>query len=279
MRDVPLTAIILSQDEERNIVPCLEALARVADVVLLDSGSTDRTVALACAARPDLRVFTRPFTDFGDQRNWALDHCSPREWVLFVDADEYCDAELLEEMAAFIADPGVAVGGFVAGRTMFLGTFLRRCTLYPSYQLRLLKLGAVRFVKEGHGQREVTDGPLIYLRHGWRHEAFSKGVAQWISRHNAYSTNEVELIERLATEPLEPAALVASDPVRRRRAWKRLAARAPGRPLLRFVYLAIVRGGLLDGWAGWQFCLLRLSHELHISVKRQERRSLPLERP
>jgi glycosyltransferase involved in cell wall biosynthesis len=267
---VPITAIILTQDEERNIVPCLSALSRAADVVIVDSGSRDRTLHLARATRPDVRVFERTFTDFGDQRNWALDHCAPREWVLFVDADEYCDPELLDEIATFIAAPGDAVGGFVAGRTVFLGTFLRRCTLYPSYQLRLLRRDTVRFVKEGHGQRELTEGPLRYLRHSWRHEAFSKGIAQWITRHNVYSSEEVELLERLRAEPLVWSSLLERDPINRRRAWKRLAAGVPGRPLVRFVYLLVVRGGVFDGRAGWYFCLLRLAHELHISVKRRE---------
>jgi glycosyltransferase involved in cell wall biosynthesis len=268
---VPVTAIVLTQDEAVNIRACLAALAPVEDVVIVDSGSQDDTLALARTQRPDVRVFVHPFRDFGEQRNWALEYTEPRhDWVLFVDADEFCDPELLEEIAGFIADPGDAVGGYVAGRNHFLGTWLRYSTMYPSYQLRLLRRGQVRYRKEGHGQRELTDGPLRYLRHGWRHEGFSKGVRQWIDRHNQYSSLEGELICRLREEPLRAAECLSGEPLRRRRALKRLGARLPGRPLLRFVYTYFARRGFLDGRAGWYYCLLRVAHDIHIGVKLKE---------
>lgn len=267
----PLTAIVLTRDEQQNIAACLRRLACVDDVVIVDSGSQDQTLAIARAVRPDLRVFVNAFEDFGQQRNWALDHTKPRHpWVLFVDADEFCDPELFDEIAALIADPGDYVGAYVAGRNYFLGQWLKRCTFYPSYQLRLLRLGEVRFRKEGHGQREVTTGRLCYLRHGWRHEGFSKGVHQWIARHNQYSSDEVELILRLRAEPLALAELFSRDAVRRRRALKRLAARLPLRPWLRFVYTYVLRLGFLDGRAALSFCALRFAHDLHIGVKLRE---------
>ena len=267
-----LTAIILTYDEADNIAACLAALDDIEDVIVLDSGSTDDTVALARAARRDVRVFTRPFTDFGDQRNWAIDNCAPRhDWILFVDADEFCTPALIGEIADFISNPGPHVGAFIAGRNMFLGRWLKHSTMYPSYQLRLFRRGEVRFRKEGHGQREVTEGQLAYLRSWWRHEAFSKGVHQWIARHNAYSTNEVELILRLRRERMILADCVSPDPIIRRRALKRLGARAPLRPWARFFYIYVLRGGFLDGRAGLNYCLLRLAHDLHISVKTAER--------
>lgn len=269
---MPATAIILTQDEAVNIRACVAALARVEDVVIVDSGSRDDTLALARAERPAIRVFEHPFQDFGDQRNWALDHTEPRhDWVLFVDADEFCDPELLDEIAGFIANPGETVGGYVAGRNYFLGTWLRYSTMYPSYQLRLLKRGQVRYRKEGHGQREVTDGPLRYLRYGWRHEGFSKGLHQWVARHNQYSTDEVELIQRLRAEPMRVREWVSREPLTRRRALKRLGARLPGRPLLRFLYTYVLRRGFLDGRAGLNYCLLRVAHDIHIGVKLRER--------
>jgi glycosyltransferase involved in cell wall biosynthesis len=272
---LPLTAIILTYNEASNMAPCLAALANVDDVVLVDSGSRDNTVALAQNLRPDIRVFEHPFEDFGAQRNWALDHATPRyPWVLFVDADEYCEPELLREIADFIGAPGRIVGAYIAGKNYFLGTWLRRTTFYPSYQLRLLKLGRVRYRKEGHGQREVTDGDLCYLRNGWRHEGFSKGVHQWVARHNQYSTDEVDLILSLRKEPIELKALVVADPIRRRRALKVLASRVPARPLWRFVYTYVIKRGFLDGKAGLDYCLLRVAHDLHIGVKIRERRVL-----
>src|SRR5690606_30532219 len=112
----------------------------------------------------------------------------------FVDADEFCSPALLDEISAFIANSGEHVGGYVAGKNYFLGRWLKHTTYYPSYQLRLLRFGEVRFRKEGHGQRETTDGPFVYFRESWRHEGFSQGVSHWIARHNRYSSEETELL-------------------------------------------------------------------------------------
>lgn len=268
---VPVTAIILTFNEASNMAPCLAALDGVDEVIVVDSGSSDETIARAKARRPDIRVLVHPFEDFGAQRNWALDHAEPRHpWVLFVDADEYCEPELLDEIRGFIAQPGEVVGAYIAGKNYFLGTWLRRSTFFPSYQLRLLKRGRVRYRKEGHGQREVTDGELCYLRNGWRHEGFSKGVHQWVARHNQYSTDEVELILRLRQESIDWKAMLSADPIARRRVLKVLAARLPARALWRFLYSYILRLGFLDGQAGLDYCLLRVAHDLHIGVKIRE---------
>jgi glycosyltransferase involved in cell wall biosynthesis len=269
---LPVTAIVLTHNEAVNIERCLAAMQRIEDIAIVDSGSDDNTLEIARRVRPDVRVFSHPFRDFGDQRNWALDHIQPKhEWILFVDADEYCTPELLDEIAALVAAPGQFVGAFIAGKTYFLGRWLRRSTLFPSYQLRLLRRGAVRFRKEGHGQREIADGPLAYLRHAWLHNAFAKGLDEWIARHNRYSSEEIELIVRLRAEPLQLREVFAADPIRRRRALKRLAARAPFRPATRFLYLYLWRRGFLDGWPGLVFCLLRYAHEVHILAKLAER--------
>jgi glycosyltransferase involved in cell wall biosynthesis len=272
---LPLTAIVLTLDEAANIRRCLECLARVEDVAILDSGSSDGTLDIARAARPDVRVYARPFTDFGDQRNYAIDHCSGRfDWILFVDADEFCTDPFLDEVAALVADPADKVGAFVAGRNYFLGTWLKHSTLFPSYQLRLLRRGHVRYRKEGHGQREMTDGPLHYFTEGWRHEGFSKGVAQWIDRHNRYSTEEIDLEWRLANEPLRLSEALSRDAIVRRRALKRLAARLPMRPLVQFLYLYVLRRGFLDGYAGLIYCVMMLAQQVLTQAKMVEARYL-----
>lgn len=265
-----VSAVILTHNEARNIVSCLSALRRVADVVIVDSGSTDETLVLAASVRPDVRIFSHPFLDFGDQRNWAIDHCELRhDWLLFVDADEYCDPELLSEISEFTSNPGGFVGGFIAGRNYFLGRWLKYSTMYPSYQLRLLRRGRVRYIKEGHGQREVADGPLKYMTHGWRHEAFSKGVHQWLARHNTYSTEEARrfIVDRAL--PIDWRQL-AQDRIARRRLMKQIALRLPLRPWIRFFYAWLFRGGVLDGRPGFYYCTLLLAHQLELDAKLAE---------
>jgi glycosyltransferase involved in cell wall biosynthesis len=269
---IPLTTIVLTQDEEINIQQCLDCLRRVDDVVIVDSGSTDATLNLAAAARPQVRIYSHPFQDFADQRNWALTHTEPKhEWVLFVDADEFCTPELLKEIAGFLADPGIYVGAFISGKNYLLGRWLRHCTLYPAPQLRLLKRGRIFYQKHGHGQREVADGQLVHLRQSWRHEGFSKGVAEWIARHNFYSTQEVDLLlaMRKGVPPWRDA--FSRDRVQRGRALKVLSARLPLRPLSTFFYLYVVRRGFLDGYPGFLYCALMMGHHINLMAKSAER--------
>jgi hypothetical protein len=188
-----------------------------------------------------------------------------------VDADEFCTPELATEIGKFIADPADAVGGFIKARDYFLGRWLKRSAFYPSYQLRLLKLGEVRYRKEGHGQREVTKGKLVYLEEWWRHEPISKGIHQWVTRQNEYTTRELELVESLAAESVRIGDLL-KGPVSRRRCLKRIAARCPWLYLFTFAYLYLFRLGFLDGIPGLVFCSLRQSNGIQLVAKCYERR-------
>lgn len=261
----PITIIILTHNEEANIAACLACLDWADDIVLLDSGSTDSTIEHAKAARPDIRIFDHPFTDFGDQRNWALDHTQPRhEWILFVDADERITPACASTIQEAVKAPGDKAGFYLTCRNFFMDRWIKHCTLYPSWQLRLLKKGFVRYRKEGHGQREVTDRPLGYIREPYDHFGFSKGLEHWKARHALYAANEAVLIHRLRSEPFALRDLFSPDPVTRRRGLKRLAARTPFRPFMRFCYIYIWRRGFLDGRPGLVFSMLRTRHEASI---------------
>jgi glycosyltransferase involved in cell wall biosynthesis len=274
-----VSVIILTLNEELNIRACLESLAWAGDIVVVDCGSRDNTLELAGRVRPDVRIFNHAFADFGDQRNWALNNTHPRhEWILFLDADERCTPACALAIQSAVQNPGNTAGFFLTCRNFFLGRWIKHCTFYPSWQLRLLKAGRVRFRKEGHGQREVSDGPLRYIPEPYNHFGFSKGIEHWIARHNVYSTNEVELIHQLRLQPLGLKDLLSADPVARRRGLKRLAARVGCRPFWRFLYMYVFRAGFLDGYPGFVFCMLRVAHEIHITAKLAEsRRSRGLE--
>ena len=141
--------------------------------------------------------------------------------------------------------------------------------MFPSWQLRLLKKGRVRYRKEGHGQCEVLDGPAGYIETPYDHLDLSKGLSEWLARHNAYSTQEAELLLRLRAEPLHIGSLFG-EPIERRRCLKRLAARLGGSSVAWFVYLYIIRGGFLDGRPGYLYCLLKAAQQIHIKAKLAE---------
>ncbi len=268
---LPISVIVLTFNEEINIAGCLESLDWADDVIVVDSYSSDATNQRARQTRPGVRVVQHAFKDFGDQRNWALDHAQPRNpWVLFLDADERSTPAFAEKVEAAIRNPGDKVGFYLSCRNIFLDRWIKHCTLYPSWQLRLLKLGEVRFRKEGHGQREVTEGPLGYIAEPYDHFLFSKGIAEWIRRQEVYSSNETELLLQFRREPLRLRDLLTREPLRRRRCLKRLAARTILRPFFSFVYFYVLRRGFLEGRPGLLFCLLRAAHDIHISAKLEE---------
>ena len=113
------------------------------------------------------RVFERPFDDFGAQRNYALDEIEFKHpWVFHLDADERFNEELRAECERVIEED-VHSAYFVPNKIIFLGKWIKHCTQYPYPQVRLLKIGEVRFMKAGHGQKEDTAsvgwGTLIFL--------------------------------------------------------------------------------------------------------------------
>jgi len=268
---IPVTVIVLTHNEAVNIVPCLECLGVFAEIIVVDSGSTDATLDLVHDRFPHVRLLQHPFEDFGQQRNWALDHAGPaHDWILFLDADERCTPSCADAIRSAVINPGDKAGFFLCYRNIFLGRWIKRSTMYPTWQLRLLMRGRVRYMKEGHGQREVMDGPAGYIDVPYDHFGFGKGIKEWIARHNEYSTNEVELLEALGESPMKFTEIFAKDRIRRHRTLKRMAARAPLRPLVWFIYLYFIRLGCLDGYPGLVFCYLRLAHELHIQAKHAE---------
>lgn len=268
---IPVSVIVLTKNEAANIHGCIQRLAEFEEVVVVDSGSTDGTPDILARDFPDVRVYQHPFKDFGDQRNWAIDHTDVKsEWILFLDADEHCTAELSDEIYGVVTSDRGEVGYYLTCRNIFLNRWIKRCTMFPSWQLRLFRKSCVRYRKEGHGQREVTNGRLGYLKNPYNHYGFSQGIEHWIARHNRYSTDEVQLILRLRDEPLRLSDLFRTA-IQRRRALKRIASRTGWmRPWFRFAFLYIGKLGVLDGRAGLIFCLLRLSHEIHIIAKLAE---------
>lgn len=258
--------LILTRDEESNLPACLDSIRWCDDVVVLDSGSTDRTVELARSA--GCRVFEHPFADFAAQRNYGLDHIAfHHPWVFHLDADERFTPELRSACEAAAAGDSCS-GYLVPGRMMFRGRWLRRAAAYPVYQMRFMKRGEVRFVQVGHGQREgASRRGLGRLTADYVHEPFAKGLDDWWRKHERYAADEAR---QIASEPPIRAidwrdALAGADPLTRRRALKRIAGTLPFRGGLRFLHLYVIRMGFLDGAPGFAYARLMARYESRIA--------------
>ena len=185
------SVLILTRNEEQNLSDCLASVKWCDDIVVLDSLSTDGTVAVARSA--GARVVERSFDDFATQRNYALDKIPfQHPWVFHLDADERFTKSLQRECETVIAEDQQS-GFLVPSRLMFMDKWLRWSGMYPVYQMRLMKLGEIRFIQAGHGQREAeAKRGVSKLREPYLHYNFSKGLDDWREKHDRYSTKEAE---------------------------------------------------------------------------------------
>jgi glycosyltransferase involved in cell wall biosynthesis len=262
---VKVSALILTFNEEANLSGCLKALVWCDDVVVLDSGSTDRTMEVARAH--GARVLERPFDDFASQRNWGLDNGNfQHDWVLHLDADEVVTPEFVVKLHSLEPD---AVDAYnVPSKTMLYGKWLRHAGMWPSYQVRLGHRDRLRFVQVGHGQREdLPDERIGVFPEAYLHFSFSHGMTHWLNRHLRYAQAEVEQMCRSQLGSGAEAGR-GGGITRSRRKLKTVVAKVPLmlRPFLKFGYVYFVRLGFLDGRRGLSYAFMLAVYEGMIAV-------------
>ena len=272
---------ILTHNEEIDIAPCIESALLSDDVIVVDSFSRDRTVQIA--DRYPVRVVQHKFASHGKQRTWMLNNVSTKhEWVYILEADERMTPELFQECLQAM-EKQTSIGYYVAERVMFMGSWIRHSTQYPRYQLRLFRKDSVWFTDYGHTEREVCNGNTGFIKETYPHYTCSKGFSRWIEKHNRYSSDEAaETVWQLEQGTVDWKALFfGRNEVERRRALKSLSLRLPFRPLVRFIYMYFILGGILDGGAGFAWCTLQAFYEYLITLKVWEIRqnSVPQSRP
>jgi glycosyltransferase involved in cell wall biosynthesis len=261
-----VSVLILTLNEETNIADCIDSCRWSDDVVVLDSLSQDRTREIAVAK--GARVVERAFDNYAAQRNAGLTTVTYKHpWVLMVDADERVPQDLADEIAERVAAASPDEVMFrLRRKDFFLGQWLRRASGYPTWFGRLVRLGRVRVMREVN-EEYIADGQIGYLEAHFHHYPFNKGVAYWFERHNRYSTMEAQASVALRVDSDDSLTLFSLDPIARRRALKRLLYRVPLRPAIVFLYLYVIRLGLLDGRAGYYFSRMRAAYEFFIDVK------------
>ncbi len=252
------SVLILTLNEERNLPRCLASVRHCDDIVVLDSGSTDRTAEIARQA--GARVFTRKFDNFAGQRNHAQHAIAFRyPWIFHLDADEQLTPELDAECRA--ATLRTDLDGFmIAPKMLWSGRWIPHCTDYPAFQTRFVRAPQFEFIEVGHGQREALHMRVERLRANYLHDLSSGGETEWLEKHRRYAGAEARASLACAGVWLW-RDLFARAPLLRRRALKRLSYTFPFRPALRFVYQYVLRGGFLDGRPGFRYCRLLARYE------------------
>lgn len=290
-RSVPVSVLIPAKNEASNIVECLASVAFASEVVVVDSQSSDGTIAMAEAHGARVVQFHWD-GKFPKKKNWALANVEwANEWVLILDADERIVPELAQEIAEVIArtDANAPVGYYLNRRFMFMGGWLRHCGYYPSWNLRLFRHRLGRYEKvaiQGEarsGDNEVHEHVLMeggeeggrvgYLKADMLHYAYP-AIDIWVEKHNRYSNWEARAIRMLHSGAnLQGTHLKASlfgNALERKRWIRKVAMKLPFRPTLRFIYHYILKKGFLDGYRGYVFCRLLMWYEFLSIAKAHE---------
>ncbi len=233
-----LSAVLITRDEERNLPACLESLRGLAgEIVVVDSGSTDRTAAIAAAA--GARVVGHRFHGFGAAKQCALEHATG-EWVLSIDADERVTPALAREIRALLAAPSHTGGYLIRREVFFAGRRLRFGGMGNDWVVRLFRRRGARFSADRvHEHVELPrDGGgaarALKLRGTLEHHAY-RTLAEHVLKMNRYTDVQAQL-------KLERGV--------RYRAWMWL--RLPWEVFAR----CVLRLGLLDGTAGVIFATM-----------------------
>jgi len=265
----PVSVMIFTLNEEIHLPSCLACLQWCDDIIVIDSFSTDKTEEICRAA--GARLFQRTFDGFGNQRNWALDNSDPKhDWILILDADERVTPQLVEEMKLVAHSTPANIGAFRIRRRFHMwGRWLRYSSLYPTWVVRLIHRERVRYINRGHAETQEVQGEIRELSYDLIDENL-KGIDEWFERQNRYSTKDAEYELRQDALPFSWDDLFHRDPLARRAALKRLAARLPGRPLMYFLYSYLWRRGFLDGRDGLIFCTMKALYQRMVIIKKYD---------
>lgn len=265
MNKLDITTIILTYNEEIHIRRCLENVCPFSKkVYVIDSPSTDRTVEI-CNEFENVEVVEHKYPgNQAEQFNWAIDNCQiDTEWILRVDADEYCEPELIAEMEQKLQTLPKEVSAVVVpiGRE-FMGRRLRHGIVNGVSLTRLLRPGKVRYEASLMDEyMKVLEGETVKFDHAIV-DASRIPLSAFTDKHNNYSSREAAMLLdaeyqlRDLSGELSAGGEMAKE-VMAKRAKKAKYAKMPlfWRSIGYFVYRYIVKLGFLDGKEGfcWDF--------------------------
>jgi glycosyltransferase involved in cell wall biosynthesis len=266
-----ISVLILTKNESLDLPGALASVSWSDDVHVLDSFSTDDSVAIAHAA--GAHVVQRAFDNHAAHRNFGFTLPFKHPWLLILDADERPTPSLIVEMQRVVLTAAPETSGYRMRRRDFLfGSWLKHAQLSPFY-IRLVRPERSAYTRAINEVLEV-EGNILDLAEPLDHFPFSKGISQWVDRHNWYSTLEARLIvdQQGLQNPSLKTALTDKDFHTRRLHQKALFYRMPGRPLIKWCYMMFFRGAILDGPAGIAYATLASFYEYLIVLKTKELR-------
>jgi glycosyltransferase involved in cell wall biosynthesis len=268
--------IVPIRNEAANLRACLESVHWADEIFVVDSHSTDGSIALAESLGAKVVQFDFNGT-WPKKKNWALENLPFRhEWIFLLDADEIAPPQLRDEAVRIVSGTNDVAGYWINRRYHFMGQWLKHC-YFPNWNMRLFRHRLGRFEKitdrptqsgdnEVH-EHVVINGPTARLNSILDHYAFPS-IEVFIEKHNRYSNWEARVAADRADVAAQAGALESGVAWRRR--FRQLMRHLPFRPLLRFLYVYIGHRGFLDGKAGFYFARLHAVYEFLIIAKTEE---------
>ena len=249
----PVSVFVLSRNEEKKIGPALESVSWAAEVVVIDSASTDRTAEIVAAR--GARLVQVPFRKFGELRQAGIEHTT-QPWIFSLDSDERCTPEARDEILRIVADPASADAYLVPRRNFLLGREIRHGGWYPDYrQPQLFRRGRMRYAVED----DVHDGWVLDGKLGHMTAAIIqipyRTLAEAIDKMNRYTTLGVAKQERSGAASGYAKALFRAK-------WA-------------FFKAYFIQLGFLDGGPGLVVAMLRFENSFYKHVKLVEHRLPP----
>jgi glycosyltransferase involved in cell wall biosynthesis len=247
-----ITPMILTFNEEANIGRTLAKLTWAKRILIIDSGSTDRTLEIIRQFR-QAEVIRRDFDTAAAQCNFGLSHVES-EWVLSLDADYVLSDDLVSEIASLRPDGNVR--GFWARFVYQIFGRSLRASLYPRRAV-LYRRASAAYGDEGHTQRVHIEGEVQTLTNPIFHDD-RKSIARWFSSQARYASLEAGHLLSL-----EKSSLGRAD---------RLRLMLVPAPILIFIHVLFIKRCILDGWPGWYYTLQRSCAEGMLSIELLDRR-------
>ena len=242
-----ITPLILTYNEAPNIERSLGALIWAKDIVVVDSFSDDDTITIAKSI-PPVRVFQRAFDSHRNQWEFGLKETGiSTPWVLALDADYVLSAEIIAELKNLT--PSEQTAGYRANFVYCIKGKRLRSGIYPPVTV-LYRRDAATYVQDGHTQRIAVDGAIEDLHAPIFHDDRTS-LKRWLNSQAKYTELEAQKLRAA-----DPAQLNLADRLRR---WRIVV------PPVMLVYCLFVRGGILDGWAGFYYAFQRAMAEAMLS--------------
>jgi glycosyltransferase involved in cell wall biosynthesis len=236
-----VTVVTITFNEEKNIKDCLTSVRWADEVIVVDSGSKDRTVDVA--REHATKVLLAPWNGYGAARNFALRHAAG-DWVFWLDADERVTPELAAEIRRVVVENDVRHAGYsVARRAYFLGRWIRHCGWYPSRVIRLFRKGKGTFSENRVHEQLHVDGPVAPLSNDLLHFT-DPTLHHYFTKFNKYTS--------LAAQDLKESGRSCS------------LSDLIIRPPFTFLKMYLIRLGFLDGMRG---LILSMLSSLYVFTK------------